>query len=224
MNKHEFVILLFKEIKENKTQYLKSLNEQQIQKIKIYIIDSLSNNLHFSHCSIYSSVLFHFFPNLKKNFSHVFIEELREENNELRKEGAICVICDQHSREYKRTLSSNSARFLISLYTLHKNELSKGKSGRVHYKDCVFTSRDYPWLAAWGLAVTHNSDDGKKRTTGLWKPTKKGIDFVLNKTKIPKYLTTYKGKVVSVDRSTLVSITDCLGKRFNYSELMSSDK
>ena len=133
------------------------------------------------------------------------------------RDGTTCPVCDQFCKEYKRKLSSNSARFLISLVKKYEQTLQP-----VHHTECSYTSRDYPALAWFGLAHTHRSDDGSKRTSGFWEPTPLGIDFVYRRKEICKYLFTYNGKVTSIDPSETVDIKEILGTKFSYQELMTS--
>ena len=75
-------------------------------------------------------------------------------------------------------------------------------------------------MAYWNLAHTRKDETKEKKTSGFWKPTKLGIDFVMNKAKIPKYVHVYNAKVVKTDETEKVSIVDCFGNKFNYEELM----
>lgn len=143
---------------------------------------------------------------------------LRDDLAKVRSKGIStrCVVCDQHVKEYKKTLSANSARFLFSLVSISKTK----KDGWVHYTDCIYHSRNYPEVAYWGLAHTMKSEEKNKKTTGYWKPTQLGIDFVKNNAKIPKYVHVYNSNVVKIDGSEKISIIDAFGKNFDYSELM----
>ena len=154
------------------------------------------------------------------------VRSARNDVRSLRIKGTICPCCDQHVKEYRRSLSSNSAKFLGSLTRKYiettMNDID-GNDGWIHYKDCEFTSRDYPALAWWGLAITNRDKTKKKRTTGLWKPTELGLDFVCGRAKVYKHLFTYNGDVTRVDDSSvLVSFTDVFDNHFNYEDLINS--
>ena len=133
--------------------------------------------------------------------------------------GSNCPTCDQFAKEYKRNLSSNSATFLISLV----REFEKTKDW-VHYKNCKFSSRDYPALAYWGLAETKIDPDRKTRTNGMWKPTPEGISFAKGAAHIPRYVYTFNGKVTGFDKSEMIDISKALGQHFNYNTMMTKNK
>jgi len=161
------------------------------------------------------------FRNYFKQIDGDPIQNLRNELINIRSTGASsrCTVCDQHVKEYRKSLSSNSARFLFSLVSISKTK----KDGWVHYSDCIYHSRNYPEVAYWGLAHTKSDESKQKKTSGYWKPTQLGIDFVKNKNvTIPKYVHIYNGKITKIDDSTKVSILDALGTKFDYSELMKS--
>ncbi|HHZ95234.1 MAG TPA: hypothetical protein EYN67_06705 [Flavobacteriales bacterium] len=142
--------------------------------------------------------------------------------------GTVCPCCDQHVKEYRRSLSSNSAKFLGSLTKKYMENIMghvDDNDGWIHYKDCEFSSRDYPALAWWGLAVTNRDKTRKKRMTGLWKPTELGLDFISGKVKVYKHLFTYNGDVTRIDQSSvMISFADVCGNHFDYEELMNSYK
>ena len=148
------------------------------------------------------------------------VVNLRKELASIRSKGEStrCKVCDQHVKEYRKSLSSNSARFLFSLVSVSKTK----KDGWVHHTDCIYQSRNYPEVAYWGLAYTKKDASKDKKTSGFWRPTQLGVDFIKNKIKIPKYVHVYNAKVVRIDDSEKVSIIDSLGSKFNYSDLMKS--
>ena len=57
-----------------------------------------------------------------------------------------------------------------------------------------------------------------KRTAGMWKPTTKGIQFLLGNLSIPSHVETLNNKVVRFSGDN-VFVRDVLGKKFNYDEL-----
>ena len=157
-----------------------------------------------------------FYPKAISFFKTKVSLNLRNEVQMGRRNGGIhCPTSDQLAKEYKRNLSSNSAKFLISLV----QEFEKTNQW-VHYKKCNFSSRDYPALAYWGLAETKIDPKRKTRTNGMWRPTQKGIDFVKGKLKIARYVYTFNGKVTGHDEKEMINISSALGQHFNYHEIM----
>ena len=126
-------------------------------------------------------------------------------------DGARCPCCNRFAKVYKLRLNTNMARFLISL-ARHKDEW-------VHYRECDFVGRDYPWIRLWNLAETYKSDEPKKNMSGYWRITDAGRDFVLDKITVPKHVYAYDGDVLEVSEEQ-VRIRDSLGDGFNYEELI----
>jgi hypothetical protein len=129
-------------------------------------------------------------------------------------DGTHCPCCNQTVKLYPRKLNSNMAVFLVSLVRLWKKEQRPYK-----YKECRFHGRDYSYLSLWDLARTAKSDDSRKRMSGMWEPTQKGIDFVEQKIEVPSHAYCYNGAVVRMAKSN-TNIIESLGDDFNYAELM----
>jgi hypothetical protein len=134
-------------------------------------------------------------------------------------EGEHCPCCTQFAKVYRRRLTSSSARALIGMYN----------KARLDWVDVprlgVLTSGrgDECKARYWGLIEPYPDavrEDGSSRV-GLWRLTPAGEQFVLNKSLIPKHALVYDTRLLSLDdRDGQVSIVDCLGKKFNYRELM----
>jgi hypothetical protein len=125
-----------------------------------------------------------------------------------------CPCCKQDVQVFKRKLNANMARFLISLTYEH---LVRGDW--VHYKKCSYRGRDYPYLPAWGLAETAANEDSKKRSSGLWRPTEKGIDFVYGRIKVPTHAYIFDNQYLKHTRE-LIDIRGVLKEPFDFAELM----
>ena len=130
--------------------------------------------------------------------------------------GIDCPCCDQFVRLYKRKLNANMTRFLCSLVRI---SLARGRDAWVNFRDCEFDGRDYPYIALWGLAETKSNEDASKKNSGLWKPTQKGIDFVLAGLRVPSHVHVLNNRIVGWSDET-VGARDSLGTSFNYDELM----
>jgi hypothetical protein len=122
-----------------------------------------------------------------------------------------CPCCQQKCKIYKRKLNANMARFLISLMRHEETEW-------VHYKECDFTGRDYPYVSLWGLAETRGSGETAKRMSGFWRLTPKGRSFVQGGLRISSHIKLYNNTVGAYEGST--SIQEALGSKFDYAELM----
>lgn len=131
-----------------------------------------------------------------------------------REKGIDCPCCGLYVKLYKRKLNANMAMFLASLVRLHEQT-----HDWVSYRDCRFRGRDYNYITCWELATTGKDATGKSRTTGLWKPTTKGIDFVHGTISVPTHVFLLDNEVQGFSSSTTF-IQDVDG--FNYQELMRS--
>ena len=140
------------------------------------------------------------------------------------KKGCKCPACGQNVKEYKRKLNSSMAYGLIIIYRIHKLKgFDKGiKMNEEIAKMKIPSSNiEYSKLAYWGLVEEEENDDPKKKTSGLWKITKKGISFVNNRMTLPKYVFIYNTKVKG-SSDDKISISDSLGDKFDYTELMNA--
>jgi hypothetical protein len=72
----------------------------------------------------------------------------------------------------------------------------------------------------WGLSVEESGrrEDGGR--SGWWCLTPDGRAFVEGKHRVQRYAWIYNGRLVKRE-GEMISITDCLGEKFNYAELMS---
>jgi len=126
-------------------------------------------------------------------------------------EGTDCPCCKRFAKVYKLKINTNMARFLISV--------ARKKTEWVHYNECDYVGRDYPWIRLWGLAETSKSEETKKNMSGLWRITNKGRLFIHNEITVPLHVYAYDGEVIRASEEQ-VSVVESLGDKFNYQELM----
>lgn len=138
------------------------------------------------------------------------------------KKGSDCPCCGQRVKEYKRSFNKNQAIFLRDLVKIYISDIQSGGNGWIHYSKMNYHSRDYPYLKSWGLAITRPDPNGRKRTSGEWKPTQMGIDFVFDKIRIPKYIFTFNGKLTETMESKSISFSESFGEEFDYQKLMNA--
>lgn len=143
------------------------------------------------------------------------LRHAQEQLRELVDEGTRCPCCTQMAKVYKRTIHAKMARDLVRSYRevgtawYHVPSVITGHPG------------DLVKCRYWGLMQedTEKRDDGGR--AGWWKITPTGEAFVLHQLAVPKYARLYDGRRLSLEGPN-VTIVDCLGKKFNYSELMAS--
>lgn len=127
--------------------------------------------------------------------------------------GTTCPACEQEVKVYRRKVNSGMARSLIAMFTIAGTDW-------VHVPTQIGArSREEGKLAYWGLIQPSPEprEDGGK--SGWWRVTPRGKAFVLMQLNIPTYCRVYNGKVLGFD-GAMVSITDALGTKFNYNDLM----
>lgn len=134
--------------------------------------------------------------------------------------GVICPCCQQVVKLYRRRAHSKMTRDLINLYRIslkHKNREF------FHVTEFIQTKagNELARFATYGLIeeMPKDKEDTKRRTSGYWKINSKGIDFVLGKIKIPKYFFMFNATLYGFSDEK-VTVNECLGKGFNYGELM----
>jgi len=139
------------------------------------------------------------------------------------KDGCKCPACNQNVKMYKKKIDSQMSFFLIKLYRLSKKNPFKSY---FHVQDDIDVSMkvggSWAKLRYWELIKEQpkDSSDTTKRTSGMWRITDKGIMFVENNLKVPKYVKLYNQTFYGYD-GEMTSIEETIKDRFNYSELMS---
>lgn len=142
-------------------------------------------------------------------------EEAKQWLREHFQEGATCPCCTQFVKCYPLKIPGTAVRDLIALYR-------KTHSGRgyAHVNEFAnLASRSFAKLAYWDLIKAEENLDTQKRTSGMWTLTEKGRQFVRDDIKIPKRAYIYNGKRLKYSEDE-VSISEAIGHKFNYQELM----
>lgn len=128
--------------------------------------------------------------------------------------GCSCPVCGQFVKVYQRKIYANVARQLIQIYRLGGDERRF-----VHVKE-LNDAREFQVSQHWGLVEAKpNEDDPSKRTLGYWRLTERGLDFVLRRTTVEKYVFIKNNRVLGCSKE-VVGIDEALGAKFNYEELM----
>ena len=146
------------------------------------------------------------------------ITEAKQYLRENWEKGVDCPCCNQLVKLYQRPITGSMVTWLIELY-----KLSKGGNGVYFHITKIGTDGegDFAKLQYWGLIAEQEKDpsDTKKRTSGFWTITEKGKNFVEGKITVPSHIKIFNNKQYGFNGSQ-VYISDCLGNKFNYRELM----
>ena len=130
--------------------------------------------------------------------------------------GTDCPCCGQFVKLYKRKLGSSQSRSLILLYSLNQ------KSEWIHSREItkkINITGDFAKLVYWNLILEKPKSKEDKRSSGFWKLTQRGKDFVLGNIKIPSHVFIYNASLQGFSNEQIF-IHSALGKKFSYNELM----
>lgn len=146
------------------------------------------------------------------------LAQARAKLRQLVEEGEQCPTCTQFAKVYRRKIHASMAAALIAIY--RATVMGSGEwieiSKVLPHKQVADAAK----LRYWGLVEEEPAvrSDGSERT-GFWRITIKGIAFVRDQGVVPKYARLYDGRCLGMD-GDMVKISDCLGKKFDYGELM----
>lgn len=130
------------------------------------------------------------------------------------KENEPCPCCGHVERVWRKNIVSTAAASLVRLVLIYEDEYLHLDQFTVLAKD-----RNFSQLYLWGLAMPKKNQDSAKRASGMWRPTKKGIDFVYKKITLPKYIITRSNQVLRFEGHQ-VDIINVLGQKFDYATLL----
>ncbi len=142
-------------------------------------------------------------------------------------DGTICAVCNQNVKMYLKSIDAEMGKCLITLFILDFEKPTRewwhvGTEIKVPFK----VSGSFAKMRYWGLIEQRPKKAGEKsskRTTGMWRITQQGRDFVSLNITLQKYVKLYNGVSYGLeegeDKKSL-SMMDVLGNRFDYNELM----
>jgi len=134
--------------------------------------------------------------------------------------GVICPCCDQRVKIYSRKLNSGMAYALIAIYRYFKQPNAERWLHVPTYKSLARLGGDVAKLCYWGLLerMPGKRADGSTHQ-GFFRITPYGCAFVEKKAKAWSHMFVTNQKLVGYDKET-VMITDALGDKFDYTQLM----
>lgn len=151
------------------------------------------------------------------------LQEVKSYLRENWSKGTHCPACNQFVKRYNRPLHSTMALTLIRLY-----HLCRGNDAYLHVKKIVegisdTGTNDFSKLRYWDLIEEMPKDSlaTKTKTSGHWRITAKGIDFVLGNIKIPSRIILYNKTFMGFDGDD-IDIRGVIRNEFDYQRLMNS--
>jgi hypothetical protein len=132
--------------------------------------------------------------------------------------GTHCPCCGRYTKVYRRKLNAGLALFLIRASRKYGD-----KWFHVNHdvKDHREFNADYGKLEYWGLIEPMSPTD-KRPTSGYWRVTDKGRQFVRGEIALPAYMLVLNNKVLEAAQAC-IDIRDALRSGgFDYAELMNA--
>lgn len=132
--------------------------------------------------------------------------------------GGRCPCCSQFARVYRRRIAARMARDLV---VMHR---TAGDSWFRIPDVLGYPGGDAAKLRYWSLIdpETEESTDGNRRTR--FRVTGRGREFIHAGRTVPKYALVFDGRLMGLDDSELVTITDCLlGGGFVLADLLGDE-
>lgn len=128
-----------------------------------------------------------------------------------------CPHCTQWVKLYRRSITSPMAEALIALFRLNRT------TRRYYHITDIMPNRhpgDFAKLVYWGLIEEQPKAPNKDtRTSGYWRITEQGDDFVNRRVRVQKYVRVFDSRVYGFE-GELADIAECLSNAFSYQELM----
>jgi hypothetical protein len=143
------------------------------------------------------------------------IAESKEWLSENRHEGVDCPSCGELVKVYRHPVDSAMARTLILMYR------AGGTEAFVHTPSLPGDTHKASQLKWWGFVEEERilRPDGGR--AGYWRVTDVGERWI-NGESAPKYAYIFNGKVIDLSEDASATITDALGTKFNFMELMNA--
>lgn len=149
------------------------------------------------------------------------LDEARAVIQRRRSEGLACPLCDQNVKVYRRKLGSATVRTMIVM-------MQHAGSGYVHVPDllgrvapALLSQGGYATMGHWWGLLEESPEcreDGSK-SSGKWRVTEKGVRFLHQQLRVPKYALLYNDECLGFDGPE-IHIGEALGNKFDYAALM----
>jgi hypothetical protein len=126
------------------------------------------------------------------------------------------------SRTYRRPITSSMARWLIALVRRYEKEPRWYSVSEPWSLAIGSGTGDTAKLLYWGLIKSAQNDNPKKRTSGLWQPTREGFAFAYEALRVKSHALIRDGELIELVGHE-VNIRQCLTTKFDYTALMAGE-
>jgi len=137
----------------------------------------------------------------------------------IQKDGGYCPCCDRWGKIYRRSMNATMARQLMWLVQAP----DRGDEW-VHVPSTapawLLRTQQLATLQLWNL-VQGAPSTTKLASSGLWKPTDRGVAFAKNMLSVKKYVYVYNNAAVDFEGEE-ITVVDALGSKYNYQEIMAN--
>lgn len=137
---------------------------------------------------------------------------------ETKTEGCLCPLCERLVKIYRRPLHSEMALFLIKLVKRYQQH-PRWYSTKELVPSVTKASSDGVYLQHWGLIEKSDDTNRGNAPCGLYRPTTEGIEFVHMNRRVPSHVHLLRNNRIGMSDKKIY-ITEALGKKFDYKELM----
>lgn len=151
------------------------------------------------------------------------LDEAKQYVQEHKEKGTTCPCCGQFAKIYKRKITSTMAKMLVNLYK-RENKIKP----ITHYSDLTNNlinkqSGDFAKLRFWDLIekVDFTDPTGEKKSSGYWRITPLGKQFVEKKVALIERVHVFDNEVIKTSGAQ-VFIDQCFKTNFDYTELMNA--
>lgn len=135
-------------------------------------------------------------------------------------DGVTCPCCQKFARRYRRKFNATMARSLIWLVRSWEDNGKNWVDVPKTAPRWLVRSNQLPTVRWWDMVERPYNTDSTKKHSGLWRPTERGVEFAHKRLRVPEQAVTYNGEVEGLVGDS-IWITDALGTKFDYSEIMS---
>jgi len=139
--------------------------------------------------------------------------------------GGHCPVCNRWGKVYARPINKTMA---LSVCWLAKKQTEQQRTGLSSWVNVpvaaprwLVRSNQLPTMGHWNMVERQPSEDPKRKHSGLWRCTDRGLNFVFNNTSVPKSVFTYNNVVEGFSQKQ-TRFSECLAD-FDYSEVMNAN-
>lgn len=141
------------------------------------------------------------------------VEELKVHIPKEYHDGTTCKNCGHYIKVYKRKISSTIAKCLLHMLKEQSRNGDKHINIQEFFLNLKIERADLTKTRWWGLISSSEE--------GYWRLTEKGKHFIKGKIKISKYVYEYSSRPI-IFSGPLINITNCLGEKFDWNEMMNT--